>query len=220
MQKYIGVFIGAFAAMAWSDFAFAAAVTVSAPTNNATVSSPFNLQASSTSCSGQPVATMAYSIGNGADSTAVNGTSLNTQVSASVGNNQMLHVKSWGNKGVGCDTDVNISVVASGGVTVTTPVNNASLSSPFTLQASSTTCDGQPVATMAYSIGNGSDSTAVNSTSLNTQVSASVGNNQVLHVKSWGNKGAGCDTDVTINVTSGGGSGFDGEHPESSSIRK
>ena len=192
----------------------ASGVTVTTPSTGANVGTTFTLQAASVSCQGQPVATMAYSVGNGADSPAVDGTSLDTQVTLSPGNAQVLHVKSWGDQGAGCDADITLNVIASG-VTVATPSNGADVGTTFTLEATSAGCQGQPVATMAYSIGNGADSPAINGTSLNAQVTASPGNGQVLHVKSWGNQGAGCDTDVTLNVTASSSSssssgGFDG----------
>jgi len=202
MTKIRGISALFFALVFSIQIAHAADVTVSTPASGANVSSPFNLQAQSSTCSGQPVAAMAYSIGNGSNSTPVSATSLNVQVSASVGQNQVLHVKSWGNQGSGCDTDITFSVAAPipDGITVSSPANLATLTSPFSLQARSITCDGQPVAAMAYSIGNGPNSTPVSATSLTAQVSASAGLNQILHVKSWGNQGAGCDVDITFNV--------------------
>jgi hypothetical protein len=202
MKKNRGNWVLLCVSAIWAQVACAAGVSVTEPANDATVSSPFALQAVSTTCDSQPVVTMAYSIGNGTDSAAVDGTSLHVEVTASIGESQVLHVKSWGNKGAGCDTDVTFNVAApvANGVTVSAPASNATVSSPFSLKAQSLSCENQPVAAMAYSIGNGADSAAVSATSLNAQVTASAGLNQVLHVKSWGTSGAGCDTDVTFNV--------------------
>jgi hypothetical protein len=191
--------------VAFSSVAFAADVTVTEPTSDETVSTSFTLLAQSPTCDAKPTVSMAYSIDNGADSIAVAATSLKATVSTTIGASQVLHVKSWNGAGNGCDTDVTINVTASGGVSITAPTANESVSSSFQLQATSATCDGQKVVTMAYSIGGGANSPAVSGTSLNTTVSASLGSNQVLHVKSWGSAGAGCDQDVTINVL-----GFDG----------
>jgi hypothetical protein len=83
---------------------------VSSPTNGSTMSSPFSLVASQTTCEGQNVASMGYSI-DGGSTTIINGTSMNTNVSASTGSH-VLHVKSWGPYQASCDTDVNITVSA------------------------------------------------------------------------------------------------------------
>jgi hypothetical protein len=85
-------------------------------------------------------------------------------------------------------------------VTVGSPGNGADVSSPFTLSADSSTCSSQPVVSMGYSFDNSTDTTTVNGTSLNAPVSSATGAH-TLHVKAWGNQGAGCVTDVAINVT-------------------
>jgi hypothetical protein len=96
-------------------------------------------------------------------------------------------------------TTQSVDTVTSG-VSITTPTAGETLTSPFQLNAQSAYCNGQPVASMAYSIGNGTDSVAVEGTSLNALASAQAGSNQVLHVKSWGNEGAACDKDVNISI--------------------
>ena len=180
--------------------------SVSSPSTGATVSSPFPLSAHSTVCSSQPVAAMAYSIDGGNDLATVDAQSLGVQVNAPVGAH-ILHVKSWGNQGAGCATSVAVNVtniIPSGGnPSVRSPSTGATVGSPFALSANSTTCSSQPVSAMAYSIDNGSDLITVDSQTLNTQVSASAGAH-TLHVKSWGNQGAGCATSVAVNVASGG----------------
>ncbi len=182
---------------------------VSTPSAGATVSSPFPLSASATSCSSQPVGAMAYSIDSGANLVTVNAQSLNAQVSATVGAHT-LHVKSWGDQGAGCATSIAVNVAsvipAGGNPAVSSPANGATVSAPFTLAANSATCSSQPVGAMAYSIDSGSDVITVNSQALNTQVSAGAGAH-TLHVKSWGNQGAGCSADIAVTVaTSGSGS--------------
>ena len=180
--------------------------SVSSPSTGATVSSPFPLSAHSTICSSQPVAAMAYSTDGGNDLATVDAQSLGVQVNAPVGAH-ILHVKSWGNQGAGCATSVAVNVaniIPSGGnPSVRSPSTGATVGSPFALSANSTTCLSQPVSAMAYSIDNGSDLLTVNSQTLNAQVGASAGAH-TLHVKSWGNHGAGCATSVAVNVTSGG----------------
>lgn len=86
------------------------------------------------------------------------------------------------------------------GVSISSPSSGEHVISPFTLSATSTSCSSQTVGTMGYSIDNG-DTTMIHNTSFDEQVSASVGTHTV-HVKSWGDSGAVCVTDVTVDVTS------------------
>lgn len=93
-----------------------------------------------------------------------------------------------------------VSIPAFAGVTVSSPGNGATVAAPFTLSASASQCSAQNIASMAYSIDNGSDQHIVYTNSLNASVSTSSGNHTV-HVKAWGNQGASCVTDVAVSVT-------------------
>ena len=55
---------------------------------------------------------------------------------------------------------------------------------------------------MGYSLDNSTSTTIVYSTSVSASVSTSLGSH-TLHVKSWGNQGASCVTDVPITVVAG-----------------
>jgi hypothetical protein len=182
-------------------------VTVGSPGNGSSVTSPFGLSATSSSCDGQAVATMAYSIDNNADAPAVSGKSLDTSISAPTGAH-VLHVKSWGNNGAGCAASVSIDVTGAAssgsngsadGISVSSPGNGAAVGSPFTVSASASDCSGQTVAAMGYSLDNSSNTTVVKSQSVGASVSASAGEH-TLHVKAWGNGGAGCVANIAITV--------------------
>ena len=84
-------------------------------------------------------------------------------------------------------------------VTVMSPVTGAQVSSPFALQATATPCSSQSISAMGYSLDNSTNTTIVYATSVNAAVVAPAGAH-VLHVKSWGNQGASCVTNVAINV--------------------
>lgn len=84
-------------------------------------------------------------------------------------------------------------------VTVSSPLSGSQVSSPFALQAAASACSGQAIAAMGYSIDNSTNTTIVYSTQVNASVSSPLGSH-VLHVKSWGNHGASCVTDVAISV--------------------
>ena len=112
-----------------------AAVTVVSPVSGASVTSPFNLEASASSCSSQNIAAMGYSLDNSSDTTIVDGTSVSAQVQSSSGSH-VLHVKSWGIQGAVCVTDIAISVQPVTSIVTSAPVipsNAVSVSSIQTL---------------------------------------------------------------------------------------
>jgi len=194
-----------------TDVAFTVdGVSVSSPGDGAPISSTFTLIANSVTCSSQPVSAMGYSFDSGATA-FVYANSMNGSVAAPSGA-QTLHVKSWGNQGAACDTDVALNIAGSaspaGGVSVSEPANNSTVSSPFGLDATSTSCSSQPISAMGYSLDSNPSTAIVYSTSVAASVTAG-GGAHVLHVKSWGNQGAACDTDVNVTV-SGSGSASSG----------
>ena len=95
---------------------------------------------------------------------------------------------------------VTAGVPAFATVTVVNPGNISVVSSPFALNASAPTCSSQSVAAMGYSLDNSTDTVIVNGTYVNTEVASATGSH-TLHVKAWGDQGASCVTDVTIDVT-------------------
>ena len=176
--------------------AFAADISVAAPTSGAVVNSPFVLQASSSSCKTQPTASMAYSLDTGGDTVFNGGTSINTNVSAGQGTHT-LRVKSWGNSGSYCENDVAITVGT--GVQVSTPVNGSTVPSSFLLQASAPTCGGQTTSSMAFSFDSNADNLRSGATSINETVSDTAGVH-ILRVKAWGS-GTYCETDLNITIS-------------------
>jgi hypothetical protein len=82
---------------------------------------------------------------------------------------------------------------------IASPAGGASVASPFTLSATATACSSQTVTSMGYAL-DGSTATPLNGTTLNLQVTAVAGAH-TLHVQTWGNDGATCDTSVAITVT-------------------
>jgi hypothetical protein len=105
--------------------------SVSSPNSGSTVTSPFNLSASSSNCSGQAISSIGYSVDDSSSTTTVNGTVLNTSVSTSTGGHT-IHVKSWGKGGASCVTHVAVTV---SGTSTTIPSDATNLSN---IQASGT----------------------------------------------------------------------------------
>jgi hypothetical protein len=184
-----------------------AAVTVTNPANGATVTSPFTLSATASACSNQPIVSMGYSFDDSTANTFFSGASVAAQVTAATGSH-VLHVKSWGNLGASCVTNVTITVnPASTGVpassttnvVVSSPANGATVNTTFSLVASGTLCDGQTISAFGYSFDSSATTIFVTGQAVNAQVSGSTGSH-VLHVKSWGPNNAACDTDLALNI--------------------
>ncbi len=100
----------------------------------------------------------------------------------------------------GSSVVLTLAVPALAGVTIVSPANSATVSSPFTLSASAATCSSQTVVSMGYSFDSSVDTIVFSQQSINTSVAASTGAH-ILHVKAWG-KGVSCVTDVAVTVTS------------------
>lgn len=178
-------------------------ITVTSPASGAAVGIPFVLTAVASPCWSQPIAAMGYSIDYG-DTTAVYAASINTSVTTTSGSH-VLHVKSWGNQGAGCVNDIPITVspwAAAGlstDLTVSQPSSGSTVVSPFALKASDNMCQSQPVSAMGYSVDNSSNTSFVYATSMNMQASSPLGSH-TIHIKSWGNQGASCVSDIAVNV--------------------
>src|SRR5580704_9804244 len=84
-------------------------------------------------------------------------------------------------------------------VTVNYPANGAVVAPAFSLSAYDSTCSGQPVSAMGFSLDSSSTNTFVYNTSIYSAVTAP-GGAHTLHVKAWGSAGSACDTDVPITV--------------------
>jgi hypothetical protein len=88
-----------------------AGVTVNSPSSGSEVGTSFTLSATAASCSTQNVASMGYSFDSSADTTVVDGPSIEKSIGSAAGTHT-LHVKAWGDKGSACVTDVSITVKA------------------------------------------------------------------------------------------------------------
>jgi hypothetical protein len=180
-----------------------ASITVSSPYNGSTVGSPFTLSASSNGCSNQSISAIGYSLDASTQTTVVKSSYINSSISAAAGGHT-VHVKAWGNAGAVCVSDVAVTVStsasSSGDPSVNSPNSGASVTSPFSLSASSASCDGQSTASIGYSVDSSTSNYVVGGTVLNAPVSIGTGGH-TIHVKSWGKSGASCVNNVAVNVT-------------------
>lgn len=109
----------------------------------------------------------------------------------------------------GCSTATIPTTAASGaapspspaqsGLTVSSPLAAASVSSPFSVSASATSCQSQAVSSIGYSIDQGAAS-QIQGTVLDAQAVAAAGQHTV-HVLASGADGSSCTADVAITVS-------------------
>ena len=199
-----------------------ASTTVNSPTNGQQVSSPFTLNMSANSCYGNPVGAVGYSLDDSTHTSSWVDYRIDGPVTASSGWHT-LHVKVWDTYGNICATDVSIDVVTgtaspssassgtiyNGGTTISSPTDGQQVPSPFTLNMSASSCDGNQVGAVGYSLDNSSSTSSWTDTSIDGPVTAPSGSH-TLHVKVWDDYGDVCVTDVSINVNGGSGGGTGG----------
>jgi len=172
----------------------ASAITVTTPFAGASLTSPFNLVASTSTCGSVAAVSMGYSIDSG--SAIIEPTSFSAQVVASPGAH-VLHVKCWGKK-TNDQVLMNITILAApastASITVKSPANGASLTSPFNLVASAINCGSVPALSMGYSIDGGP--TTIEPVSFSASISANPGSH-ALAVKCSGQNATG---QATLNI--------------------
>jgi hypothetical protein len=88
-----------------------AQTTIYSPANGGQVGSPFTLHMTASSCSGQPVSEVGYSLDNSTSTAAFAVNYMNGPVSTPAGWH-IVHVKVWNIYGGVCVTDVSVDVVA------------------------------------------------------------------------------------------------------------
>jgi len=178
-----------------------ATVSVSSPQNGSTVSSPVSYVATATAstCS-SGVAAMGIYVNNSLVY-QVNGASLNTKLTMSPGSYYTV-VQEWDYCGGSTATPVSITIPGGStqnGVTVSSPANNSTDTSPvtYTATAGSTTC-AAGVAAMGIYVNN-TLAYHVNGASLNTKLTLNPGSYNTF-VQEWDNCGGALNTPLNITV--------------------
>jgi hypothetical protein len=181
----------------WSS-AFAS-VSVSSPSNGATVGSPVHYVASASSGCAQGVASMGVYVDNKLLK-VVNGSSLNTNVAVGSGKHNTV-VEEWDHCGGATYSSMTITVNPQSGVWVSSPANGSKVSSPVNYVASATTSCSKGVASMGVYVDNQLVK-VVNGGSLNTSVAVGGGSHNTV-VEEWDYCGGASYTPVSISVQSG-----------------
>ena len=180
-------------------------VTVTAPGSGATVQSPVHFVASATTSCSKGVSAIGIYTAPGQLDYVVNGASLDTKLTMNAGDYSTV-VQEWDNCGGSSSTTVPITVTGAGqeGVFVTSPANNASVTSPVHYVATATTACSKGVASMGIYTAPGKLAYTVNGAKIDTNLTLSAGTYNTV-VQEWDNCGGGSSTPITITVTSGGG---------------
>ena len=170
-----------------------AGVTISSPTNGATVASPVHVVASASSSN--PITSMRIYV----DNVSVYSNSSNridTSISMATGSH-VLVVQAWDSKGTVFKSQITITVTPPGGVTISSPANGATVASPVHVVASASSSS--PITAMSIYVDNVSVYSN-SSNSIDTLVSMAAGNHIVL-VQAWNSTGAVFKAQVTITAT-------------------
>jgi hypothetical protein len=203
MSKYVSVVLGLLAACACSAFA---GVTVTNPTNGASLQGPVPYAASATtnSCS-KGVGSMGIYTAPGQLAYVSNGASLNTTLNLNPGTYNTV-VEEWDNCGGAATTPITITVTANAqsGVNVTAPANNSTVNSPVNFAATATSSCSKGIGSMGIYTAPGQLAYVSNGANLNTNLSLNPGTyNTVL--QAWDNCGGATTTPVKITVSSQSG---------------
>jgi hypothetical protein len=175
------------------------AVTVSNPTNGATVSPNVQFVANATTTCSRGVASIGIYVDNSLEF-VTDGTALNKTLSLSGGWHKTF-VQEWDYCGGSSKTERDIDVTSGSGVYVSTPANGATVSSPVGIVANATTACAKGVAATGVYVNN----QRVNVTpgaQLNVQVPMGAGTNYAV-VQEWDNCGGSTKTALQLNVTGG-----------------
>ena len=179
-------------------------IVVSTPSNNATVSTTFLLQAQAPTCSGASTSSMAYSFDTLKDNILSGQQSINQNVTAPSTGAHTLRVKAWNVNGTLCETDESLTVSSTASdITITNPTDpNVAIN--FPLQASAPTCQGVQTSSMAYSFDSLTDHIFSGATSINTTATAPSTGAHLLRVKAWNTSGTLCEQQMDLNVIDNG----------------
>jgi hypothetical protein len=178
-----------------------ASVTVSSPSNGATVGSPVSYVATAaTSTCSAGVASMGIYV-DGALVYVVNGASLNTNWALAPGTYSTV-VEEWDHCGGATYKTLTITVAGQTGVWVTSPANNSDVASPanYVATATTTTCSKGVASTGIYV--DGTLTYVAQGASLNTELSLSKGSHKTV-VEEWDKCGGAAYSTVNVTVTSG-----------------
>lgn len=185
----------------FSTMSFAQSVSVSSPSNGATVSSPVHFVGSANGGGFPVTAVRIYADNQNVYTT--NSASLDTMVPMANGNHFVV-VQAWNSSGQVFKTSMSVSVsgatTSGAGVSVSSPVDGSTVGSPVQFVASATPASGRVITAMRV-YADSQSVFAANANSLNTSLSLANGGHFIA-IQAWDNTGAVYKKTLTITVGS------------------
>jgi hypothetical protein len=178
-----------------------AGVSVSSPTNNATLGTSVHFVASASSSCAKGVSAIGVYTGDNALAHVANGSKLDTTVILNPGKYQAT-VQQWDNCGGTDRVQMTINVTADGGVNVASPSPDSTVSSPVKYAATASTGCSKGVAAVGIYTADNVLAYVQNGSALNTSLNLNPGTYNTI-VQSWDNCGGMAKTPVPITVTAG-----------------
>jgi hypothetical protein len=200
MLKHLSLIVCLLAVCVSSAFA---GITVTSPSNGAVMQGPVPFVASAnTSCS-KGVASMGVYTAPGVLAYVSNGASLNTTLNLSPGTHNTV-IESWDYCGNAATVARTVTISAESGVHISSPENNATVSSPVNFAATATTTCSKGVGSMGIYTGPYQLAYTVGGASLNHSLPLGPGKYNAV-IQEWDNCGGSTVSPVTITV---GGNAF------------
>jgi major membrane immunogen (membrane-anchored lipoprotein) len=198
MSHYRGALHSLLLLIAIASSAFAS-VTVSSPTNNATVGTTVHYVASASSTCAKGVSAIGVFTADFVLAYVASGSKLDTSLNLNPGKYQTT-VQQWDNCGGTDRVQLTINVMALGGVNVVSPSPNSTVSSPVKYLATASSACSKGVASVGIYTADNVLAYRQNGSALNTALNLNPGTYNTT-VQSWDNCGGTAKTPVSITVT-------------------
>src|SRR5581483_5639029 len=184
-----------------STMSFAQSISISSPSNGATVSSPVHFVGSANGGSFPVTAVRIYADNQSVYTT--NSATMDTMVPMANGNHFVV-VQAWNSSGQVFKAPMNITVsgvttAGGAGVSVSSPADGSTVGSPVQFVASATPTSGRVITAMRI-YADSQSAFAVNASSLNTSLNLANGGHFIA-IQAWDNTGAVYKK--TLNITVG-----------------
>jgi hypothetical protein len=173
-------------------------VTVSTPSNFASVGSPVNLQASAAPSAGQAISGWWIYVDGVGSYRAGPTDAINASLPLASGTHTLV-VRAWDTSGAYGDQTLTLTVGNKVAVTVSAPANGSSVPSPINIQASATATSGHSITGWWVYLDSIGAYQAGAVASINANVTASAGSHTLV-IRAWDSSGAYGDQIVTLTV--------------------
>ena len=174
-------------------------VTVSTPTNNATIGSPVNLKASAKPPSGGSISKWAVYVDGVSKYSAGKVTSISPQLTMEAGTHHVL-TRAWSSSGSYGDQTISVNVASKPAVTVSTPSPKATVTSPFKINASAKPSAGRTIGGWWIYVDSVGKYHAGAVNSISATISGERAGAHTIVVRAWDNHDVYGDQTFTVDV--------------------